>query len=134
MSVYSQIGGVLLAPANNQSANTVHAAVRCYAVDDVVRRIVEPFSILNLGVCCIWAGRKAESSNDVAVVIAAHITVAQLDVSLYRLMCGVSLRPLRSVASRPHEVPCRIDDFQHPMDVFFGGLPYCQLHFSVAYW
>lgn len=97
-------------------------------MDDVVRRIIEPFTILNLGVCCVRARRKAESSNDIAIVIAAYITVAQLDVSLYRFTGGISLWPLRRVAGRPHEVPCRGDDFQHPMDVFFGGLPYCQLH------
>lgn len=64
--------------------------------------IVEPLSLIDVGIGGIRTGDEAEGADELLLVIQAHVAVAVLDVVAYQVFSGIAGGPLTMVSVGSH--------------------------------
>jgi hypothetical protein len=75
MGIYPDISTLLVTPLKAEVGNTFYGARTCQAMNNPIRFIVQPFTIVYFGICGIIALKETKNTNN-HIVIYANITVA----------------------------------------------------------
>lgn len=65
--------------------------------------VVEPLSLVDVGVGGVWAGDETEGADELVLVIQTHVAVAVRDVVAYQVFVRIAGGPLAMVSVGTHD-------------------------------
>ena len=105
MGIDPQVGTLFQSKAVAGVGNTLAVLGYSDAVDDTIRVIVAPLTIIYVCVSRIRSRKVAENTDDLAF-FCANIAISVLNIGFHQFLAWITADPLLVVSLLAHKLPC----------------------------